>query len=96
MQNARALEKLAAAHQSILAPHSQGIWLASIIPTADVVYTSNVIGCGGCGDGVVGFGYVSRREESLVEMKGSARLARGTKSEGCSGVIELANAIGRI
>ena len=35
MQNASALEKLAAAHQRVLlAPHSQGICVASIMPTA--------------------------------------------------------------
>jgi hypothetical protein len=35
VQNASALEKLAAAHQRVLeAPHSQGICVASIMPTA--------------------------------------------------------------
>ena len=34
MQKASALEKLAAAHQRVFAPHSQGIWDASMIPTA--------------------------------------------------------------
>lgn len=34
MQKASALEKLAAAHHNDLALHSQGIWVASIMPTA--------------------------------------------------------------
>ena len=34
VQNASALEKLAAAHQSVFAPHSQGICVASIMPIA--------------------------------------------------------------
>ena len=34
VQKAMALEKLAAAHQSIFAPHSQGICVASMMPTA--------------------------------------------------------------
>ena len=34
VQNANAHEKLAAAHHSVLAPHSHGIWDASIIPSA--------------------------------------------------------------
>ena len=34
VQNASALEKLAAAHQRVLDAHSQGIWVASMIPTA--------------------------------------------------------------
>jgi len=34
VQKAKALEKLAAAHQSIFAPHSQGICVASMMPTA--------------------------------------------------------------
>ena len=39
VQNASALEKLAAAHQSVLdAPHSQGIWVASMMPTAMCAY----------------------------------------------------------
>jgi hypothetical protein len=34
MQKASALEKLAAAHHSVFALHSHGIWVASIMPTA--------------------------------------------------------------
>jgi hypothetical protein len=34
VQKASALEKLAAAHQSIFAPHSQGIWVESMMPMA--------------------------------------------------------------